>query len=117
MANKRKTRVKGDYTWVGKRKIRDAMGKIHKVSKPSRIKPSKIKITIVNPPPKTVNKTIAQLKVGDLSRCRQSGRYDGVSIGRDSKGYFAATHRARSKSYETARKIPLKVLKWIKSTG
>jgi len=42
---------------------------------------------------------------------------DGVSLGKDSKGFFVYTHRARSKSYETAEKIPKSVIAQIESTG
>ena len=66
---------------------------------------------------KLVKKTIAQLKVGEMTYCRHSGRYSGVSIGRDEDGYFVATHRARSESYPDPAKIPLKKLAWIRSTG
>ena len=41
----------------------------------------------------------------------------GCSVGKDDKGYFAYTHRARSKSYESKDKIPVKDLKFIDSTG
>lgn len=39
------------------------------------------------------------------------------SIGKDDKGYFAYTHRARSKSYESKKDISEKDLKFIHSTG
>lgn len=42
----------------------------------------------------------------------------GVSVSVDSEGkYFAHTHRARSKSYDSKDKIPVSVLKFIESTG
>jgi len=41
----------------------------------------------------------------------------GCSVGKDKDGYFAYTHRARSKSYESPQKIPVKTLKFIDSTG
>lgn len=41
----------------------------------------------------------------------------GVSIGKDKDGYFAYTHRARSKSYESPEKIPKSKLEFIDSTG
>lgn len=41
----------------------------------------------------------------------------GCSIGQDKDGYFAYTHRARSKSYPSTDKIPVKVLRFIDSTG
>jgi hypothetical protein len=66
---------------------------------------------------KQVRKLISQLQVGEITYCRHSGRYDGVSIGRDDDGYFAMTHRARSESYDRPDEIPMKTLKWIRSTG
>ena len=45
------------------------------------------------------------------------GSFDGVSLKRDADGVFAATHRARSKSYPTACAIPVKVRRFIESTG
>jgi len=41
----------------------------------------------------------------------------GCSIGKDKNGYFAYTHRARSKSHENKDKITVKELKFIDSTG
>lgn len=66
---------------------------------------------------KPVHKQISQLQVGEITYCRHAGRYNGVSIGRDDDGYFAMTHRARSESYSSPDKIPMKTLKWIRSTG
>jgi len=66
---------------------------------------------------KPVHKLINQLKVGEITYCRHSGRYNGVSIGRDDDGYFVMTHRARSESYSSPDKIPMKTLRWIRSTG
>lgn len=66
---------------------------------------------------KPVRKQISQLQVGEITYCRHSGRYNGVSIGRDEDGYFVMTHRARSESYDSPDKIPAKKLAWIKSTG
>lgn len=42
---------------------------------------------------------------------------EGVSLGKDSKGYFVYTHRARSKSYDKAENIPGKDVKFIETTG
>lgn len=48
----------------------------------------------------------------------KNGDYpDGYSMGVDKNGYFVHTHRARSKSYESPEKIPVKDLKFIDSTG
>lgn len=40
-----------------------------------------------------------------------------VGVGKDEDGYFVHTHRARSKSYPSKKDIPIKVLKFIESTG
>ena len=64
-----------------------------------------------------VHKQINQLQVGEITYPRHSGRYNGVSIGRDDDGYFVMTHRARSESYSSLDKIPMKTLKWIRSMG
>ena len=42
---------------------------------------------------------------------------DGVSLGKDDKGFFCYTHRARSKSKESPEKIPMKDVTFIESTG
>lgn len=47
----------------------------------------------------------------------KDGKRYGVSIGRDKDGYYAYTHRSRSKSYPSKDKIPASVLKRIDSTG
>lgn len=41
----------------------------------------------------------------------------GVGMKRDEKGVYVHTHRARSKSYPTADKIPKKIVDFIESTG
>ena len=38
-------------------------------------------------------------------------------MGKDDDGYFIYTHRARSKSYESPEKIPVKDIDFIESTG
>lgn len=40
-----------------------------------------------------------------------------IGIAQDKDGYFAYTHRARSKSYPKKQDIPIKILKFIESTG
>jgi hypothetical protein len=60
---------------------------------------------------------ISELEVGQGTKCRQSGRYAGVSIGRDKKGYFCFTHRARSESYPSVADIPESKIKRVRSTG
>lgn len=42
---------------------------------------------------------------------------DGYSVGKDKDGYFAFTHRARSKSYPTEKDIPVKDRLFIGSTA
>ena len=66
---------------------------------------------------KQVYKRVTDLSVGEMTWCKHSGRYIGVSIGRDDDGYFACTHRARSESYPSPGEIPAGKLKWIRSTG
>ena len=66
---------------------------------------------------KKVYKRVNDLNVGEMTWCKHSGRYDGVSIGRDDDGYFASTHRARSESYPSPGEIPASKIKWIRSTG
>lgn len=41
----------------------------------------------------------------------------GVSMKRDNDGVYVHTHRARSKSFPSADKIPKKVVDFIESTG
>lgn len=64
-----------------------------------------------------VDKHSSKLEVNEGTYCRRSGRFNGVSIGRDKNGYFVFTHRARSKSYDSVGKIPNSVIKYIESTG
>lgn len=47
----------------------------------------------------------------------KNGKKYQVGIGKDDDGWFAHTHRARSKSYPTKSDIPVKDLEFIKSTG
>lgn len=64
-----------------------------------------------------VSKSVNQVKVNEITSPRHSGRYRGISIGRDKDGFFAATHRARSKSFSNPQAIPDKSIKFIESTG
>lgn len=66
---------------------------------------------------KMVHKRVSDINTGEVTWCKHSGRYNGVSIGRDEDGYFACTHRARSSSYPSPGAIPVRTLKWIRSTG
>jgi hypothetical protein len=57
-------------------------------------------------------------KFDEVSRTiTKNGVKYGCSVGKDKDGYFAYTHRARSKSYVSPQKIPIKDLKFIDSTG
>ena len=47
----------------------------------------------------------------------KNGKRYGVSIYQDDNGFYACTHRARSKSYSDKKDIPISVLKFIESTG
>ena len=58
-----------------------------------------------------------KLAAGEMTWPIQSGRLEGVSVGRDDKGFFVCTHRARSESYDSVDKIPIKDIKFIESTG
>jgi len=44
-------------------------------------------------------------------------KWDEVSLGKDKKGFFCYTHRCRSGSYEDPRKIPIKNVEFVASTG
>lgn len=44
-------------------------------------------------------------------------KMSGVSLGRDKKGWFVYTHRARSKSKQIPEKITKKEIRFIRSTG
>ena len=52
-----------------------------------------------------------------VQKPKDCGSFEGMSLFRDKDGVFAATHRARSESYPTACDIPLKVRRFIESTG
>jgi hypothetical protein len=45
------------------------------------------------------------------------GSNRGCSFAKDKKGYYCYTHRARCKSYENIKDIPMKTYKFICSTG
>jgi len=57
-------------------------------------------------------------KIQQVSKtATKNGVNYGCSVGKDDKGYFAYTHRARSKSVASKDKITVKDLKFIESTG
>jgi len=58
-----------------------------------------------------------KLEEGQMTQPVQSGKFDGVSIGRDEDGFYCCTHRSRSSSYPSVDKIPLSKIKFIESTG
>lgn len=64
-----------------------------------------------------VDKRNEDLEIGEKTHPRQSGKFNGVSIGRDEDGWYVFTHRARSESKKSVDKIPKKDIKWIESTG
>ena len=47
----------------------------------------------------------------------KTNKTSGVSLGADKNGFFVFTHRARSDSYESPEKIPIKDINFIDSTG
>jgi hypothetical protein len=65
----------------------------------------------------SVQKHMNKLEVNEMTSPKQSGKWNGVSIGRDKDGFFCCTHRARSKSYPHPSKIPTGRIKWVESTG
>jgi hypothetical protein len=64
-----------------------------------------------------VEKVPEELEVGEGTHPHQGGRFRGVSIGRSDLGFFAFTHRARSKTWNTPKEIPDDVVTFIRSTG
>ena len=64
-----------------------------------------------------VEKSVTRIAENEVTFPKHSGRYKGVSIGRDGNGFFATTHRARSRSYPSPLKIPDGKIKFIESTG
>jgi hypothetical protein len=52
-----------------------------------------------------------------LQIAKRFGKNRGCSFGKDSKGFYCYTHRARSKSYISIDDIPEKEFKFIESTS
>ncbi len=73
--------------------------------------------TIVNPPPKYKNVTKPQELIDKCKKHDCTKSLDGVSLGKDEKGFFVYTHRARSKSYKTPEKINISDIKFVETTG
>ena len=63
-----------------------------------------------------VDKRVSSLELNEITNVKKSGRYQGMCVGKDKNGFFVSC-RARSKSYESLKKIPESVLKFVKSTG
>lgn len=88
------------------------------------VSPAKKKVEPKKPAPKKSTKAKpkekSEVKHG-IQRVKdfptKNGVRYGCSIGQDKNGFFAYTHRARSKSYENQLDIPVKDLKFIESTG
>lgn len=63
------------------------------------------------------------LQRGDITEFKtreaeaKPGPGDGCSLGRDHDGYYAYTHRARTKSYERPGLIPLDKIRFVGSTS
>lgn len=47
----------------------------------------------------------------------KTSKAKGVTLAKDSDGFFCYTHRARSKSYKTIKAIPKSVIEFIESSG
>lgn len=54
---------------------------------------------------------------GVTKSASKDSRFDGCSLKQDDKGWYVATHRARSDSYESPESIPNKDVEFIRSTG
>jgi len=76
-------------------------------------------ITLLKPYTKAGKSKITELNLSKslLDKIEKGGYPSGFSMGIDKNGYFIHTHRARSKSYESPDKIPVKDMKFIQSTG
>ena len=42
---------------------------------------------------------------------------DGCSLGKDARGFYCRTHRARSKSYPSPKNIPIAKIRFVASTA
>jgi len=76
-------------------------------------------LTLLKPYTKAGNSKITELNLSKIliDKLEKGGYPSGFSMGIDKNGYFIHTHRARSKSYESPDKIPVKDIKFIDSTG
>ena len=73
--------------------------------------------TMILGPITLCDKPISELELNEGTFPSPSGRYNGVSVGRDQDGFFVFTHRARSDSYDQPSNIPDSVIEYIESTG
>lgn len=64
-----------------------------------------------------VDKDPNSLDIGEGTYPARGGRFKGVSVGRNKVGYFAFTHRANSREYNSPADIPDDVITYIESTG
>ena len=64
-----------------------------------------------------VHKRVNQLKPGELTFPKKGGRYRGVSVGRDKRGFFVYSAGKRSKSYKSPLDIPDGVIKKFRREG
>lgn len=67
-----------------------------------------------------VNNLTKKIRTGQIYylNCHASMKNkNGISMGCDEKGFFCHTHRCRSNSYKTPASIPVKVIKYIETTG
>lgn len=62
-------------------------------------------------------RTKAKKKLRDKTVPKTSGRFKGVSLKQDEKGFYVCTHRARSASYKSQADIPQSIVKQIERTG
>ncbi len=65
-----------------------------------------------------IERLLAEKEEKGLSKpASRKADMDGVSLGKDKRGFFVYTHRARSKSYPSAEAIPKSVCRDIETTG
>lgn len=53
-----------------------------------------------------VDKRLYDLEVGEITPIREEGKYAGLQVGHDSKGFFAKGPSGRTKSYKWSGAIP-----------
>lgn len=75
------------------------------------------KFIIVNPLPHYDNETKTKELIDKCKQANCMDSLDGISLGKDKKGFFVYTHRWRSKSYNKPESIPIKDIKFCETTG